>query len=137
MSPSRIYSVVCAAIQSRSDALRIHAYRMARRRFLKVHLDLCKLSCAQEACASCRKMQAGACNGARHASNLCARASMRRRTVSPFQTGRHVQQSCVFYGYVRFLPCSASTFSVFSVCAICIFIYQYDGVVQRKKYRLR
>jgi hypothetical protein len=49
----------------------------------------------------------------RHASNLCARATMRRRTVSPFQMGRHVQQSCVFNGYVRFLPCSASTFSVF------------------------
>jgi hypothetical protein len=32
---------------------------------VKVHLDLCNFSCAQEACASCRKMQAGACNGAR------------------------------------------------------------------------
>jgi hypothetical protein len=70
----------------------------------------------------------------RHASYLCARASMRRRTVSPFQTGRHVQQSCIFYGYIRFLPCSASTFSV---CVIWLFIYEYDGVVQRKKYRLR
>jgi hypothetical protein len=68
--------------------------------------------------------------------NLCARATMRRCTVSPFQTGRQVQQSCVFNGYIRFLPCSASTFSVFSVCIIWLFIYQYDGVVQRKKYNV-
>jgi hypothetical protein len=64
----------------------------------------------------------------RHASNLCSRATMHRRTVSPFQTGRHVEQSCVFNGYI--LPCSGSTFSLFSVCVIWLFIYQYDGVVQ-------
>jgi hypothetical protein len=63
----------------------------------------------------------------RHASNLCARATMCGRAVSPFQTGRHVQQLCVFYGCIRFLPCSAS---VFCVCNLA-FSYQYDGVVQR------